>query len=102
MNSGEARRKLLSVAKSPPCLLIPDLDAVHRLDFGWNSSGESMARMPFMGPSREEVVATTTDLIARFGLRAHDEALHLEEVAATMRFARNRNLYRRAAREIEK
>jgi hypothetical protein len=61
-----------------------------------------MARMPFMGPSREEVVAVTTDLIARFGVQAHDEALHLEEVAATMRFRRNRTLYRRAAREIEK
>ena len=61
-----------------------------------------MARMPFMGPSRDEVVAITTDLIARFGLKAHDEALHLEEVAATMRFRRNRNLYRRVAREIEK
>jgi hypothetical protein len=61
-----------------------------------------MSRMPFMGPSREEVVAITTDLIARFGLQAHDEALHLEEVAAAMRFRRNRDLYRRAAREIEK
>lgn len=61
-----------------------------------------MARMPFMGPSQEEVVAVTTDLIARFGLQAHDEALHLESVAAKLRFRRNRNLYRRAAREIEK
>ena len=61
-----------------------------------------MARTPFIGPSQEEVVAITTDLIARFGLQAHDEALHLEKVAATMRFRRNRNLYRRAAREIEK
>ena len=59
-------------------------------------------RMPFMGPSREEVVAVTTDLIARFGVHAHEEALHLEEVAATMRFRRNQNLYRRAAGEIEK
>jgi hypothetical protein len=61
-----------------------------------------MARIPFMGPSQEEVDAITTDLIARFGLQAHDEALHFEEVAATMGFRRNRNLYRRAAREIEK
>ena len=61
-----------------------------------------MARMPFLGPSEEEVVATATDLIARFGFYAHDEALRLEDVAVVMRYARNRNLYRRAARQIEK
>ena len=61
-----------------------------------------MARIPFMGPSQEEVVAVATDLIARFGLQAHDEALHLAEVATKLRFKRNRDLYRRVAREIEK
>ena len=60
-----------------------------------------MARIPFMGPSQEEVVAVATDLIARFGLQAHDEALHLAEVAAQLRFRRNRDLYLRVAREIE-
>ena len=60
-----------------------------------------MARIPFMGPTREEVVAVATDLIARFGLQAHDEALHLMEVAAQLRFRRNRDLYLRVAREIE-
>ena len=59
-------------------------------------------RLPFMGPSREEVVAIATDLIARFGVHARDEALRLEDVAVEMRYARNRNLYRRAAREVEK
>ena len=44
-----------------------------------------MVRMPFTGPPKEEVVAVATDLIARFGLQAHDEALHLEEVAAMLR-----------------
>ncbi len=58
--------------------------------------------MPFMGPSQEEVAAIVTDLIARFGLQAHDEALHLAEVATQLRFRRNRDLYRRVAREIEK
>ena len=56
-------------------------------------------RMPFIGPSQEEVVVIAADLIARFGLRAQDEASYLEDVAAEMRSARNRNLYRRAARE---
>jgi hypothetical protein len=59
-------------------------------------------RVPFMGPSQEEVVAMATDLIARFGLHAHDEALRLEEVAVVIRSTRNRYLYRRAAREIER
>jgi hypothetical protein len=58
--------------------------------------------MPFTGPPKEEVVAVATDLIARFGLQAHDEALHLEEVAAMLRSVRNRALYRDVAREIEK
>lgn len=61
-----------------------------------------MLRMPFMGPSQEEVAAASADLIARFGLEAHDEALHLAEVATQLRFRRNRDLYRRVAREIEK
>jgi hypothetical protein len=38
----------------------------------------------------------------RFGLEAKDEALHLTEVAANMRAVRNCQLYRLAAREIEK
>ena len=59
-------------------------------------------RMPVMGPSQEEVAATSADLIARFGLQAHDEALHLMEVATKLRFPRNRDLYRRVARDIEK
>lgn len=61
-----------------------------------------MLRLPFLGPSHDEVAAAATDLIARFGVHAHDEALHLEEVAAKLRAARNRELYRRAAREIER
>ena len=61
-----------------------------------------MLHMPFMGPSQEEVAATSADLIARFGLQAHGEALHLMEVATKMRFRRNRDLYRRVAREIER
>ena len=61
-----------------------------------------MVRMPFAGPPKEEVVAVATDLIARFGLQAHDEALHLEQVAAMLRSVRNRALYRDVAREIEK
>jgi len=42
------------------------------------------------------------DLIVRFGLRSHDEALYLAEVAANMGARKNLHLYRLAAREIEK
>ena len=59
-------------------------------------------RLPFMGPSRDEVVAHATDLIARFGAHARDEAQHLEEVASRLNYPRNCELYRRVAREIEK
>jgi len=59
-------------------------------------------RLPFIDPSQDEVVAVGTDLIVRFGIGAHDEALHLAEVAARMRANRNRHLYLLAAREIEK
>jgi len=59
-------------------------------------------RLPFFDPTREEVVAVATDLITRFGLEAQDEALHLTEVAANMRAVRNCQLYRLAAREIER
>ncbi len=55
-----------------------------------------------MGPSREEVVAVATDLITRFGPQAHEEARRLEQVAVRLRYPSNRDLYRRAAREIEK
>lgn len=79
-----------------------DLDVVYRFDLEIDFLGESMVRMPFTGPPKEEVVAVATDLIARFGLQAHDEALHLEEVAAMLRSVRNRALYRDVASEIEK
>ena len=59
-------------------------------------------RLRFFDPTREEVVAVATDLITRFGLEAQDEALHLTEVAANIRAVRNYQLYRLAAREIEK
>ena len=43
-----------------------------------------------------------SDLITRFGLEAQEEALHLTGVAANIRAVRNYQLYRLAAREIEK
>ena len=75
---------------------------IYRFDLEIDFLGKSMVRMPFTGPPKEEVVAVATDLIARFGLQAHDEALHLEEVAAMLRSVRNRALYRDVASEIEK
>lgn len=59
-------------------------------------------RLPFIDPPREEIVAVATDLIARFGLEAHGEALYLAELSAHMRAGKNWRLYCLAAREIEK
>jgi len=59
-------------------------------------------RAPFMRPSQEEVVALATDLTKRFGRDARNEALRLQDVAVLIRSIRNRNLYRRAAHEIQK
>ena len=59
-------------------------------------------RWPFFDPPRDEIDAVACDLIARFGLRSHDEALYLAEVAANIGARKNLQLYRLAAREIEK
>jgi hypothetical protein len=59
-------------------------------------------RLPFIGPPEDEIVAIATDLIVRHGVQAHDEALYLVEVAAHIGANKNRQLYLRAAREIEK
>ena len=58
-------------------------------------------RLPFFDPHRDEVAATATDLITRFGLRAHDEASHLAQLSAEMHSRRHRVLYELAAREID-
>ena len=58
-------------------------------------------RLPFFGPRRDEVAATATDLITRFGLRAHDEASHLAELSARLRSRRYRVFYELVAREID-
>ena len=58
-------------------------------------------RFPFNEPPRDEIVATATDLIQRFGLEARDEALHLADISARMRANMNWLLYRLAALEIE-
>ncbi len=59
-------------------------------------------RWPFFDPPRDEIAAVACDLIVRFGLRSHDEALYLAEVAANIGARRNLQLYRLAAREIDK
>ena len=58
-------------------------------------------RLPFFDPRRDEVRATATDLIKRFGLRAHAEATYLAGLSAQMRSRRHRLLYELAAREID-
>lgn len=57
--------------------------------------------LPFNQPLRDEIVATATDLIQRFGLNARDEAVRLAEISAQMRVSKNRRLYQMAALEIE-
>lgn len=59
-------------------------------------------RWPFFDPPKDEIAAVACDLIVRFGLQSHDEALYLAEVAANMGARKNLHLYRLAAREIEK
>ena len=58
-------------------------------------------RLPFGPPPQDEVAAVATDLIVRFGLQAHDEALYLAELSELMRARWNRRLYQEAARAIE-
>ena len=58
-------------------------------------------RLLFIDPPQAEVDAVAIDLIMRFGLKAHDEALHLADVASRMHARRNRHLYRHAACPIE-
>jgi hypothetical protein len=58
-------------------------------------------RLPFFDPRRGEVAAVATDLIARFGLRAHDEAAYLAELAAQMRARRHKVLYELVTHEID-
>lgn len=58
-------------------------------------------RLPFFDPHSDKVAATATDLITRFGLRAHDEASHLAQLSAQMNSRRHRMLYVLVAREID-
>jgi hypothetical protein len=58
-------------------------------------------RLPFFNPRKDEVAAIATDLITRFGLRAHEEAAHLAELSLQMGSRRKGALYELVAREIE-
>jgi hypothetical protein len=58
-------------------------------------------RLPFFNPRKDEVAAIATDLITRFGLRAHEEAAHLVELSLQMGSRRKGALYELVAREIE-
>jgi|GEM_PF-6444580 len=58
-------------------------------------------RLPFFDPHRDEVAATATDLITRFGLRARDEASHLAQLSAQMHSRWHRVLYELVAHEID-
>jgi hypothetical protein len=52
-------------------------------------------------PAEMRSQPTATDLITRFGLRAHDEASYLAELSAQMHSRRHRALYELVAREID-
>jgi hypothetical protein len=56
-------------------------------------------RLPFFDPRRDEVAATATDLITRFGLHAHHEASYLAELSAQMHSRWHRVLYGQVARD---
>jgi hypothetical protein len=58
-------------------------------------------RLPFFDPRKEEVTAIATDLIRRFGLRAHAEASYLAELSVQMHSRRHRLLYELVAGEID-
>lgn len=58
-------------------------------------------RLPFFDASRDEIAATATDLITRFGLGAHAEASRLAQVSAQKRSRRDRVLYEVVGREID-
>ena len=53
-------------------------------------------------PSHEEVEILSADLIARYGLEAEGEALHLSEVSLSLGASRNGKLYQLAADEIKR
>ena len=103
-NWGRSRQlpKIACSARSFFCVSIAkETPSVEDREAAFTQRAPSM-RLPFLDPPQDEIVAVATDLIMRFGLQAHDEALHLVEVAAQMRAVRNRHLYILAAREIEK
>jgi hypothetical protein len=58
-------------------------------------------RLPFLSPRREEIASTAADLITRYGLRAHEEAAYLAELAAQMHSRRRKVLYELVAHEID-
>jgi len=58
-------------------------------------------RFPWSDPSREEVEAVAHDLIVGHGLFAHDEAIHISEVARFLGSSKESKFYRLAADEIK-
>jgi hypothetical protein len=67
----------------------------------WLANRGPSMRLPFLDPSRDEITATATELIMRFGLRARAEAARLAELSAQSRSRRDRLLYTLVGREIE-
>jgi hypothetical protein len=59
-------------------------------------------KLALFGPSREEIDRIARDLIVRYGLGAHDEAIRLSEVARLLPHGLKRSkLYRQAADHIQ-
>jgi hypothetical protein len=62
--------------------------------------GDRLSAWLGIGPTHAEVEAVAHDLILRHGVWAHDEAIHLSEIARFIGSARNAKLYRLAADRI--
>jgi hypothetical protein len=58
-------------------------------------------KIPWSGPSRDEVRAVAVDLILRHGIDASGEAAHLAGIALKLGSLENHRLYSRAAHYIE-
>jgi hypothetical protein len=63
--------------------------------------GDKLSAWLGIGPTFEEVEAVAYDLILRHGVWAHDEAIHLSDVALFVGSSKNAKMYRLAAHQIK-
>jgi hypothetical protein len=63
--------------------------------------GDKLSAWLGIGPTYSEVEVVAHDLILRHGVWAHDEAIHLSDVALFVGSSKNAKLYRLAAQQIK-